>query len=111
MKNLKIDDFVTRYVAFENPRCFVENTNPQNIGGFELAVYYEPHNNIYHRLEDWISVEIVSYQGRLILLDCSATKPNRGREQTRFVKLYKNYQEAKEEAFKQIEKMQKFIIS
>lgn len=110
IKTIKTNEYPTRYVAFKNPTYFVENANPQNRGGYEFAVYYEPYQNQeYPHLTDGIYIEISSYQGKKILLDCHLTIPNKNRQQKGFTKLYNSYKEAKQEAFKWLEEAHKFL--
>jgi len=93
--------YPTRYVAFDQPRTWVEHANPEHQGGFEYAVYHDPmQNREYPHLKDGIYIEIVSYQGIDYLLDAHATRPIKGRPVLAKVERYPTFAEAKTEAMK-----------
>jgi hypothetical protein len=82
MQILKTDEYPTRYVAFDNPGKWVEHTRPEHRGGFEFAVYHLSIPNVHHTgINDGIHIQVNSYQGHKLVLDCRLTVPDAMRAQ------------------------------
>lgn len=97
MNGILADTYPTRYVAFENPKSWVEAKDfSVRRGGYEYAAYIEPMQNTeYPHLTDGIYCQIVSYQGIDFMADCHYTIPNKERKQGDFVKRFTDYHEAR----------------
>ena len=100
---IKTSEYPTRYVAFDNPRKFVINEKINYYGGYEFAVFDAPiPNSAYPELKDGTYIEVVSYNGKQIMVDYHFTAPNRGRMQKGHRKMFPNadYQAAIDYALK-----------
>lgn len=90
------DEYPTRYVAWDNPRKWVEHAHPEDRGGFEWAVYADEMINAdAPHLKDGIYIEIIRYQNKGWLADCSFTIPNAARRQGGIKDMFRTYAEAK----------------
>lgn len=96
IKEIKTTEYPTRHVAFQNPGVWCIAENPINNPGFEYACYYEGiTNETFPDLEDGIHAEVCSYQGKLFLADCCATRPDKSREQRALKRLCETHEAAK----------------
>ena len=96
-------EYPTRYVAFDNPRKFVINEKIEHYGGYEFAVFDAPiPNSAYPELMDGSYIEVISYQGKQIMVDYQFTAPNKSRMQIGHHKMFANadYQAAIDYALK-----------
>jgi hypothetical protein len=107
---IKTKEYPIRYVAFDHFGALVENSHPRHDGGNEWAVFSElVQNKAYPHLTDGIYFEIVSYQGKALLLDATATRPDENRKQLRHTELFQTYEQAKRSALTWLEEARQFV--
>jgi len=107
---IKTNSYPTRYVAFHNPGVLVESSHPKHDGGYEWTVFSERiQNKEYPHLTDGVYLEIVSYQGKALLVDGTATQPDKTRRQLRYTQLFQTYEQARSSALAWLDKAREFV--
>ena len=116
MKEIVTSEQVVRYVARDNPRCWVqhENTTANRIqlhgACGEIAVFSDSRPNRYwHGHYDGIYVEVVSYRDVSYLVRAALCFPNRSRKTVAFTHIYDSYMEAEIAAKGQIRRMYRLL--
>jgi hypothetical protein len=110
LKSLIVSDYPIRYHAYNNHKTIIEHEStitakPRNCS--ELFYYY---NEIYNR-SGYCVVKIYSMLNNYYLLEVEAEYPDKMRKQKVLTFKFDTYQEAREEALKQIEYIENWLFS
>jgi len=103
-----------RYTAYKNLGVVVEHGDPKKEGGFQWLSYRFKHKNNYYPDRDYITVaiDVVWHAGcNCFMVDAYAETPDRFRKQYGSCNLYKTYEEARENAIKEIDRFHSIIES